>query len=99
MDLEKAVAADFEPHVGADFRLGIDDDRLSLRLTAVERQTLQPHAPRPEPFSLVFAGPREPRLVQGTYGLAHEALGKLEVFLVPIAYAADGGLLYEAVFN
>lgn len=61
---------------------------------------LHPHqgGPRPEPFSLVFAGPSAPLLAQGTYTLAIPTLGDIEVFLVPIGPGADG-MRYEAVFN
>jgi hypothetical protein len=46
------------------------------------------------PFSLVFEGGPDPPLPQGIYRVEHDALGALEIFLVPIA--ADR---YEAVFT
>lgn len=51
-----------------------------------------------ERFSLVFRGSLNLALPQGTYRLEHERLGALDIFLVPIARAADG-FRYEAVFN
>jgi hypothetical protein len=55
-----------------------------------------PGVPR-APFSLVFLGPPDHPLGQGTHALQHPALGELEIFLVPIAPDADGRR-YEAVF-
>jgi hypothetical protein len=48
-------------------------------------------------FSLVFRGPAEPVLRQGSYGLSHQELGELELFLVPIGPDAEG-MRYEAAF-
>jgi hypothetical protein len=46
------------------------------------------------PFSLVFRGGPSPTLPQAIYRLENDALGAIEIFLVPIA--ADR---YEAVFT
>ena len=48
-------------------------------------------------FSLLFQGPAAPVLAQGTYRLAHEELGDLDLFLVPVGPGA-GGMRYEAAF-
>lgn len=48
-------------------------------------------------FSLVFRGPGEPILPQGSYALVHEELGELELFLVPIGRDSEG-VRYEAAF-
>ena len=70
-----------------------------LQLIDVKELPAQPGAPRAKPFSLVFGGPRQPFLEQRTYRLSHADLGELDIFLVPIGYSAQGGFLYEAVFN
>lgn len=62
---------------------GADDDTCSLR----ER-----------PFSLVFRGPEEAPLAQGTHTIENESIGTVEIFLVPIG-PDKAGLCYEAVFN
>jgi len=49
-------------------------------------------------FSLVFEGPAQPALAQATYRLAHDQLGELDLFLVPIGPGADGGPQYQSVF-
>jgi hypothetical protein len=100
MDLAAATAETFRPHIGTDFHIANPSaDGGVIRLTDVQVTGVQPHAPRTEPFSLVFLGPGDPRLDQGMYELRHDALGPLELFLVPIGYEAGGGLRYEAVFN
>jgi hypothetical protein len=50
------------------------------------------------PFSLVFRGPLEPLLPQGIHRLEHDALGELDLFLVPIG-PDEAGTRYEAVFG
>jgi hypothetical protein len=49
-----------------------------------------------EPFSLIFAGPAEPRLPQRIYRLEHPRLPALDLFLVPVAADAVA-TRYEAV--
>ena len=100
MDLEHLTAATFASHRGSLFRV-VDaaSDGTELRLIEADELPAQPGAPRAEPFSLVFTGPAEPRLEQRTYRLDHDELGELDIFLVPIGFAPDGELLYEAVFN
>src|SRR6188508_292681 len=99
MDLGAVNPSTFEAHRGTTFRVALTDEPLELRLTAVDRLPAVPHAPRPEPFSLVFSGPSERALDQRSYRLEHAELGDLEIFLVPTGFDADGRLLYEAVFN
>lgn len=56
-----------------------------------------PSGEQRQQFSLVFRGPVEPVLTQGTHGLVHTELGNLELFLVPLGPDADG-MRYEAAF-
>jgi hypothetical protein len=95
LDLRAARAAHFEPHVGSDF--AVVGTESALELVAVERYAAQPQAPRAEPFSLVFAG--DAGIEQGLIGLRHEAVGRVELFIVPIGPGADGRHRYEAAFN
>jgi hypothetical protein len=100
LDLNGLTAATFSAHRGTSFRvLGTGDDSVELRLTSVDELPRQVGAPRAEPFSLIFIGPRSPQLPQRTYRLKHGVLGELEIFLVPVGYDTEGGVLYEAVFN
>lgn len=50
-------------------------------------------------YSLVFRSPvRDRYAAQGTYRLAQESLGAMDVFLVPLGPDAQG-MRYEAIFN
>jgi hypothetical protein len=94
----------FAPHVGTVFRLRLGSAD-TLPLTLIEAQAVGPAprprpdgAPRRQPFSLVFRGPRQPVLPQRIYRLEHGAMGALELFIVPIG-PDEAGLRYEAVFT
>jgi len=103
-DLETLSAAAFDAHLATVFRLQTDGEPLPLELVEVQRARYadDPAAVGPngrrEPFSLHFRGPRSPFAPQGTRRLEHDALGTLELFLVPLGPDA-GGMRYEAVFT
>jgi hypothetical protein len=89
---------DFRAAVGGTFALHAGDG-LGLELRLVDAQATGDRAagvPR-DPFRLAFLGPADPSLPQRTYRLEHDALGELDVFLVPIGRDA-GGTTYEAIF-
>ncbi len=56
------------------------------------------NAPAADCFILVFRGPRDPALPQGTYEFAHTQLGKFPLFITPGKISSQGQN-YEAVFN
>ena len=89
---------DFESLAGARFIL----ETPGGEPVAAELLTVTPHVrvARPDDpgFSLLFRAATADRLPQGMYPLAHDRLGRLDVFLVPVGRDADG-LLLEAVFN
>jgi hypothetical protein len=98
--LDTLELGDFAAHLGSAFRLR-QPDGAALELVLLEA-TAHPHLP-PQPgrrrgFSLVFRSALSGRLPQGIYRLDHEAVGAMEVFLVPIG-PREGGMCYEAVFN
>ncbi len=97
-DLADLTAADFAAHSGSRYLLRFAGAAEPIALELVEVNA--GHGPRRggRPFSLVFRGPRNPVLPQAQYRLEHEAMGALDIFLVPIALDAQG-LSYEAVFN
>jgi hypothetical protein len=98
--LDRLTAHSFAPHEGTDFTVHLAPDvPIHLRLTTVTRFPLQPHAPRPEPFSLEFVGPAAPLLPQAIYPLEHPDMGDVDLFLVPLGPGPGGGVRYEAVFN
>lgn len=110
--LDKITSADFAPYLHQTFRVyhgPWEADQLSeaeardVELIAVTDlgQELPAGAPAPQrrPFSLVFCDRGgAPFLSQRIYAVTHTALGRLDIFLVPIGPGA-GGLRYEAVFT
>lgn len=102
--LETLTPASLKEHVGSRFRLQVEgQEPLELELFEIARYEENPDfAARKEPFSLLFAGPPRPVLPQAIYPLEHPALGRLELFLVPIGPDPRGkrsGMRYEAAFN
>lgn len=104
----------FASHVGTEFSLRNVQDgsgasvEMSLKLVEASPLRLNPADGRAlgrsgdvrrDPFSLLFAGPDDKLLQQGTYALDHEAFeGGLTLFLVPIG-PGEEGMGYEATFS
>ena len=92
----------FAPLVGGQFVLH-DDDAGPLELELIEARTIDPDASPQEagsvrtPFAILFRGPPDPVLPQHIRRLHHEALGVLEIFIVPVGRDASG-VRYEAIF-
>jgi hypothetical protein len=102
-----STAEHFRTAVGSRFRVASSGAEVDLDLIELtpspprdetEARRRSAAGIRAEPFTLLFRGPLEPRLAQGTHRLEHERLGALELFLVPIR-PDERGPLYEAVFN
>ncbi len=75
-------------------------DALQLELIQVEpKGRFDPERDKRQAFSLLFRGPAEPIVPQANYPLENTALGRLEIFLVPLGPDGKGGANYEAVFN
>jgi hypothetical protein len=93
---------DFADRVGNEFRVRAPEGPdLTLVLSEVTAGT-HPGGTGPDgatrtQFSLLFRGPAEPVLGQGTWELDHERMGTLALFLVPIRPDAEGRR-YEAAF-
>ena len=96
--LESLTHDQLQTHVGS--RFGLDPDTYGdLALELVEVTPLGGPKTHRAQFSAIFRGPAEPLLQQAIYGLDHEALGPLDLFLVPVGSTEDGTLDYEAVFT
>lgn len=100
--LDKLTIDDFRTRVGERFTLDLDGSgTLDLELTDAETHErdagpVDASGSR-SPFTIHFRGPGQPLLPQRIYRLENEALGTLELFIVPIA--GDGSSTrYEAVF-
>lgn len=86
----------FSGHLNTKFLMHYGDSRTAeLELTSVSDVG---SSPRQIQFSVVFHGPNDAPIAQGTYKIEHDKLGALELFLVPIG-KDDTGVRYEAIFN
>jgi SAM-dependent methyltransferase len=98
--LDQLTHDHFLPLLGTRFTVDLIAPPVELTLAEaaeLPRRTAALTAQR-APFSLVFHGPRQPRLEQQIYPLLHAALGRLEIFLVPV----DGhgpAVTYQAIFT
>ena len=52
-------------------------------------------------FSILFRGPRDKQLGQGTYQMIHQVLGSVDLFLVPILdpQPRDTRICYQAIIS
>lgn len=97
--------ADFTGLSGEPFRV-VTTTGPTVEVVLIEAAALGPPAPAgsagssacPQPFSLVFRGPGDSPLPQGTYRFEHGGLGAFDLFIVPIG-PDRVGLRYEAIFN
>jgi hypothetical protein len=89
----------FAPHLNSNFALALGEATLDMALTQVSKLPYRPfHGMMREPFSLIFRSSSAVLLPQRSYPLKHEAMGRLDLFIVPIARDAQG-IVYQAVFN
>jgi hypothetical protein len=103
--LDKLTSGDFARYKNQEFRIhDASDSTESLIAELIEVTELgttnasgKGEATR-RPFSIIFRGPADQILPQRTYRVEHEAMGSLDVFLVPIG-PDDRGMRYEAVFT
>jgi uncharacterized protein DUF6916 len=92
------TADTFAELTGDEFEIELETgERFALRLAAAAPMTLAP-TDGPAPFSILFRGPETPILPQRSYPIEHPALGRFDVFLVPLG-ADDRGARYEAAFT
>ena len=91
-DLEGLTAAHFAPLLNECFTMSAEGQAFDVELVEVTEIPREPGGRAP--FSLVFEGGPNPPLPQRIYRVEHEALGAIEIFLVPIA--SDR---YEAIFS
>jgi len=94
--IEKLTASSFSEILNKTFRLNLPEtDVLELELIKVEDLG---STAKQERFSVLFQGPLDRGVRQGSYSFEHEELGTFELFIVPIGRQEDG-LVYEAAFN
>jgi hypothetical protein len=87
---------DFASQLNTKFRVEMDAEQtLEMELTEITELVQKP---RQESFAVIFLAPKETVPVQRLYTMHHDALGTLEIFLVP-ASLDERGLRLEALFN
>jgi uncharacterized protein DUF6916 len=87
---------EFIKHVNSTFEVQIDQNSaVQLELTEISTPKLYP---KQEQFAIVFRGPLDMFLGQGTRSFTHNQMGQFEIFLVPIRQD-EQSFYYEAVFN
>jgi hypothetical protein len=107
--LSSLSQAAFAPHRGDVFHIHPDaSPRLDVVLLAVIDRSRQATASAGrarrrtdmggECFALVFRGPHNRPLAQGTYRFVHDRMGSFPLFIVP-GTSGPHGLRYEALFN
>jgi hypothetical protein len=85
---------DFSGQVGQNFEVLVNGGALALRLD--EAQPLPGSQRQGGGFRLVFRGPFQPQLPQGSYMFRRRGNDD-QIFIVPIS-ADERGVKYEAVF-
>ena len=87
---------EFAAHQGSAFRVALEGGRaVDVHLALVSDLRRMPGQ---EGFSLLFHGPAEPALAQGTFPMSHPQMGEMDLFVVPIS-RDECEAVYEAVFS
>ncbi|MDF1606908.1 hypothetical protein PZ897_01825 [Hoeflea sp. YIM 152468] len=94
--IAELTADRFEPLNGTIFTVASVQPQQHLRLIEVLRRGKGERVGGS--FSLLWQSDAEEVLPQGSYVLAHDSLGELELFIVPVGQASEG-VHYEAVFT
>jgi hypothetical protein len=92
-DLTKEI---FSESLKTKFRLDSEPSKaIELELIELNEGV---STPRHEQFSLIFRGPLDYFIGQGTYHMEHDKMGGIDLFLVPVGQEQDG-FRYEVIFN
>jgi hypothetical protein len=98
IDLGAVTAADFEALSDREFARVVREGEPPVSLTLVEVRAGRPRPDGRDPFVLTFTGPAHLTLDQGIHPLTHSTMGRLDLFVVPVAAEAEA-VTYEAVFG
>ena len=87
---------EFAEHLNTKFRTFFHPEQP----TEIELTEVTPMREKPgfEAFSLIFLVPQEIGPFQGMFKTEHDALGTMDLFLVPVEQTQKG-MLFEALFN
>lgn len=96
--LDTLTVDDWSKHLGQTFQIHYrPEEQLDLQLGSVTPLGAASRYRR-QAYSLLFFGPLTPLLPQATYPLWNEAMGRLEIFLVPLGPQGQA-MCYEAIFT
>jgi hypothetical protein len=97
MDSRELSAKAFAEHLHTRFEIQLNGrEAAPVELVDVAERH---DSPKLEQFSVVFFSGDGRPLPQAIYQLEHPALGRIELFLVPIGPRDGKGMEYQAVFN
>lgn len=93
----------FTPHLNSQFRIRVEERTVKVQLIKISDEKAAGiiegvEIAGKEAFSLVFLGMGPTSLEQQTYEVEHDAMGKLNLFLVPVG-RNTGTQHYEAAFT
>ncbi|MCB9436282.1 MAG: hypothetical protein H6673_04720 [Anaerolineales bacterium] len=97
--LDQLTSANFAPHLHSTFHIHYDNGQiLEVKLVAI--QEFAEHADQPrQAFSLTFQSTEKSfYLKQAIYTLAHEQMGQMDLFIVPLG-PDQAGMNYEVIFS
>ncbi|CAM2007475.1 hypothetical protein APED_12470 [Acanthopleuribacter pedis] len=83
--------------VGDTLTLSVSEHEIPLKLDTI-RERADAKENGYECFTMVFSGPVDKELNQGTYTMKSEKLGDFLLFIVPVAKSQEA-MTYEAVIN
>lgn len=90
---------DFAAATNQGFALAMGEASLTLVLVQITPLAHAGYAGQlRQPFALLFKSASPIVLPQKLYALTHATMGRLDIFLVPVAREPDG-VVYQAVFN
>ncbi len=93
------IYENFAPLLNETFQVGLGESSVEMTLTqATKGKPQEWEGLRKEPFYLLFKCQKPVILPQKIYPFENSTLGKLEIFIVPVARDKDG-IVYQAVFN
>lgn len=102
MDLSEFNADLVRPHTGTKFHARIDEQPVDLvleKVSVVMERHADPRLSR-DSFSMLFSGPKDIYIKQGTFEISHDELGgPWLIFIVPIGREPDGSFRFEAAFT
>lgn len=94
---DKITHENFSGHLNALFRIEVEETSLELELVEVEVGKPIDASLR-DPFTLIFQGPKDSILAEGSHNLSNDDAGSFELYIIPIVSLGDQQL-YQSIFN